>query len=565
MRLASTVFAVCSLSISSHAAESLDRAVVAFAAGDRTFVSWRLLAEDPPNAGFDVLVREDQAEPRKLNPQPITESCNYLDVAKRSAGATYLVRRSDAPSQTHPVNPLCRATEHPGRDILPFVRLNFQGDYPASKVAVGDLDGDGTYDYVIKQPAQVTDPGVWKKSEDTFKVEAYRSDGTFLWRKDLGWNIEQGIWYSPMVVYDFDGDGKAEVVLKTAPTDKDYRNETGRVLDGPEYCTVLDGLSGKELTRVDWIPRGNVKDWGDAVGNRASRHMLGMAYLDGKTPSLLVHRGTYTTMRVDAYNFVDKKLVPLWSWNGDQENPPVRGQGLHGIQVGDIDEDGRDEVILGSAALDDTGKFLWSTGLGHADACYIADLDPTRPGLEIMYGIEPRQRRNAICLVEARTGKIIWGCEHPTQHAHSQGLLADIDPENPGFEFYIGEKQLPERWMYSVRTGKLLATNDLGGLAPTPVYWNDGRTKLYVSRENLVRYKGDSVGRIQGRVLAMADVLGDWREELITSLPGELRVYYSNVPAASRRVCLMQDRSYRTAVAMQTSGYFYPPLVQKDP
>jgi len=276
-------------------------------------------------------------------------------------------------------------------------------------------------------------------------------------------------------------------------------------------------------------------------------------------------------MRVDAYQFNGKKLVKRWSWNGDDENPRVRGQGLHGIQASDIDDDGKDEVILGSAALDDNGKFLWSTGLGHADACYGGDLDPTRPGYEIMYGIEPRQQSNAICLVEARTGKLIWGCPHPTQHAHSQGLLADIDPQNPGLEFYIGEKQFPDRWMYSVRTGKLLSTADLGSLAPTPVYWNDGPIKLIVNRNTLSalgRGQGEvspTAPSFEGRVIALADVVGDWREELITSVPGELRIHVSPVPAASRRVCLMQDCSYRTAVAMQGSGYFYPPTVQSKP
>jgi hypothetical protein len=144
-------------------------------------------------------------------------------------------------------------------------------------------------------------------------------------------------------------------------------------------------------------------------------------------------------------------------------------------------------------------------------------------------------------------------------------LLADIDPQNPGLEFYIGEKQLPDRWMYSVRTGQLLSTADLGSLAPTPVYWNDGPIKLFVNRSQLVNYQGHSVGSLEGRVIAAADLVGDWREELITSVPGELRIHVSPVPAASRRVCLLQDRSYRVAVAMQGSGYFYPPVVQSKP
>ena len=104
-----------------------------------------------------------------------------------------------------------------------------QGDYSPDRVAVGDLNGDGKFDFVLKQPGGRVDPGVWRKSPETFKVEAYLNDGTFLWRKDLGWNIELGIWYSPMIVYDFDGDGKAEVALKTAPLEPDFRDEDGRV------------------------------------------------------------------------------------------------------------------------------------------------------------------------------------------------------------------------------------------------------------------------------------------------------------------------------------------------
>lgn len=542
-----------------HGAERLDRGVVAVPAPPGgTLVSWRFLRTDAPNAGFDLYGVDAAGKTEKLDPQPITNASCFL-VPPGKEYRDYQVRQGGVAEVSSGAASRCRMFTAGEGDVLPYYRVKFQGNYPASKVVVADLDGDGALDFVIKQPEQVTDPGVWHKSQATFKVEAYRSDGTFLWHKDLGWNIEQGIWYSPMVVCDLDGDGKAEVVVKTAPLDKDYRNDTGRVLDGPEWCSVLDGMTGAEICRVDWILRGKVSDWGDEVGNRASRHMLGVAWLDGKRPSLLVHRGTYTTMRLDVYNLVNKKLVPVWNWNGDDEKPRVRGQGLHGIQVADIDDDGRDEVILGSAALDDNGKLLWNTGLGHADACYVADIDPARPGLEIMYGIEPPHQSNAICLVEARTGKIIWGCAHATRHAHSQGLLADIDPENPGMEFYMGEKQFPDRWLYSARTGKLLATEDLGVLAPTPVFWLDGDLKLYVSRERLKQYRGKDFGRIQGRVLGSGDLFGDWREELLATVPGELRIYSTPVPAATRRVCFLQDRQYRTALAMQGSGYFYPP------
>lgn len=552
-------FAVATLLILWHgnvaqAAEQFDRGVVALATTyGHVYVGWRLLAADPPDVAFDVLrSAEAKGKWQKLNAAPISDSCNFADTSAAGRSWHYIVRPVSRTAKLPESAPERSAAEN-------FLRIKLQGNYVCDKLALADLNGDGKLDFVIKQPNQTTDPGVWRRSVDTFKAEAYLNDGTFLWRKDLGWNIEQGIWYSPMVVCDFDGDGKAEVALKTAPMDRDYRNEAGRVLDGPEYCSVLDGMTGEEIARVDWIARGNVSDWGDNTGNRASRHLIGMARLDGKTPSLLVLRGTYTTMRVDAYNLVNKKLKLLWSWNGNDEKPPVRGQGLHGLHAVDADDDGCDEILLGAAMLDHTGKALWNTGFGHPDACYVTDIDPSRPGLEIIYGIEPAHNSNGICLVEARTGKLIWGCQHPTTHVHSQGLFADIDPDNPGMEFYTGEKAFPDRWLYSARTGKLLSREDFGSLSPHALFWTDGPIKAYAVRDKILKYKGPQLAAIEGRVVGLADCLGDWREELITVVPGELHIYSTTIPATTRRVCLMQDRLYRTDVTMQSMGYFYPP------
>ncbi|MCS7338762.1 MAG: silent information regulator protein Sir2, partial [Verrucomicrobiae bacterium] len=485
--------------------------------------------------------------------------CNFVCRPPEKGLKYYYVRAVKPGTAWHSSSRPVRALKVKGEIACVTIRL--RGDYPFNKVGLGDLDGNGQLDFVIKQPAQVTDPGVWRPSVDTWKVEAYLGDGTFLWRKDLGWNIEQGVWWSPMIVYDLDGDGRAEVALKTAPTDKDYRNPAGRVLTGPEYCSVLDGLTGRELARVDWIPRGNVEDWGDSTGNRASRHLMGVAYLDGRRPSLIIARGTYTRMVVRAYNFAGGRLDLVWEWDGEKETTPVRGQGAHGMHAADVDGDGRDELVLGAAVLDDDGKLLWNLGQGHPDICYVADIDPARPGLEIAYGFEPAHWSNGICVVEARTGRLIWGAVHPTRHVHSQGLLADIDPANPGLELYAGEKYLPERWLYCARTGKLLGQPDLGSLAPNPVFWTDGQIKAYVNAGKLVTYSGQVLGPIEGRVVAVADCLGDWREELITSVPGELRIYTSTIPARTRRVCLLQDRLYRTDVAMGAMGYLYPPQV----
>lgn len=549
--LALTLFA----SLNGWAMERLDRGVVALPESNGSvYVGWRLLASDPANVTFDVY-RSDSADGRrqKLTAQPVSDSCNFVDTTAAGKRSFYFVqatgdgrRGSSPPAQT-------------GQGAGGFVRLKLQGNYRAQKVGLADFDGDGRLDYLVKQPDFNTDPyqqpGYWKKSEDTYKLEAYRHDGTFLWRYDMGWAIEEGIWYSPVVVYDLDGDGKAEVFCKGG--EGDPREPTGHVKSGPEYLVVLDGLTGEVRKRLPWPSREGFDDY-----NYYSRNLLGVAYLDGLRPHLIVERGTYKIIKVEAY---DPLLALKWSWEASGDHARHRGQGMHGMHAADVDEDGRDEVILGSSVLDDDGKPLWTTGKGHPDVCYVADIDPTRPGLEVFYGLETRQRSNAVCLVEARTGRVIWGNPEPTVHVHSQGMLGDIIAGHPGMECYAGEaKGGSNYWLYTA-SGKLLNHENLGTLSPHAVFWTAEPTKLLAIGGRLFKYPREQVARIEGRIVAIADCLGDWREEIITALDGEVRIYTTAIPAKTRRICLMQDRLYRTDVAMQTMGYFYPPQLGGTP
>jgi rhamnogalacturonan endolyase len=257
-------------------------------------------------------------------------------------------------------------------------------------------------------------------------------------------------------------------------------------------------------------------------------------------------------------------LEKVWSWDGDDETPKVRGQGMHGMHAADVDGDGREEVILGAAVIDDNGKALWNLQMGHPDVCYVTDVIPDNPGLEIAYGFETAQEKNGFSVVDAKTGKILWGCGHMTTHIHSQGLLADIDPTNPGMEFYGGEKFLKDRWVYSATDGKLLSREDFGTLAPNPIYWDDTYVKPYLTKDgDIMKYKGAKLSKIEGKVIAIADILGDWREEIITSVPGELRIYTTTIPSTRRHVWLMEDPIYRNDVALAAMGYLYPPQLTK--
>jgi rhamnogalacturonan endolyase len=432
------------------------------------------------------------------------------------------------------------------------LKIKLDGNYRAQKVGVADLDGDGAYEYLVKQHNFNTDPyqkpGYWKKSEDTYKLEAYDHTGKFMWRYDMGWAIEEGIWYSPIVVYDIDGNGRAEIYTKAG--EGDPRDGDGRVTHGPEYLVKLDPQTGKVVQKLPWPSREGFDDY-----NYFCRNFLGVAYLDGVRPHLIVERGTYKIIKVQAY---DPSLNLKWSWEASGQYESYRGQGAHGLHAADIDSDGRDELIIGSAVLDDNGKPLWNTRLGHPDAFYVADIDPSRPGLEIFYGIEPGRRSNAVCLVEAATGKILWGNPERTQHVHGQGMVGDIDPTHPGMECYVGEQNGSNYWLYTA-SGERLSNKSLGELAPKAVFWADSPTKVLVKRGKIEEYQGPQLGTIKGNIVAIADCVGDWREELITSIDGEIRIYTTTIPAKSRRICLMQDRQYRTAVAMQTMGYFYPP------
>ena len=574
-----------------RAAERLDRGMVALRTGETSvYLGWRFLADDPAGRVFNIYRSTAGGAPLKLNETPHVASTNFVDT-NAPAGPSHVwwikavaLPRGGAPQE----GPELGRIELPAATpVRPYLSLKLQDENTTfQKVALADLDGDGKLDFVIKQPSVGLDPGTPAFSPDTYKLEAYRHDGTFLWRKDLGWNLNLGIWWTPFVVWDFDGDGKAEVAVKTAPfaatresslAEKDGPAR-GFVIEGDEYCSILDGLTGEEITRVDWVERGDARDWGDNRGNRVNRNQMGLAYLDGKTPSLLVCRGTYTRMVVDAYNLKNRKLEKVWRWDGDQESPPIRGQGSHTLKVGDVDGDGRDEIVLGSVAIDDHGKALWNLGLGHPDILYLADIIPTRPGLEIAFGYEDRQDRNGICVVDARTGEIIWGHPYKTTHLHDQGMIGDFIPGVPGLELYAAEQDGTGKWIYSAATGHLLGEEDLGGLSPRPLWWDETTTKAYIpgrmfgaarggrgsgggfpaGPSAIMRYGAGKIGEFEGRLVSIADVVGDWREEIIVSVPGELRIYTTTIPTPRRRPALMQDPLYRKDVALQTMGYFYP-------
>jgi rhamnogalacturonan endolyase len=502
--------------------EKLNRGLVVVSKGDGSvYLSWRWIKDDDPKIAFNVY-RSIGGTPEKLNKTPIIATTDFIDATAPCSGkATYWVRTVDENMRESAVSEkvICDPNTAYSKGCLSIV---FQGDYTPSKIAVADLNGDGAYDFVIKQPGRGIDPGGRPDTRGTtYKLEAYLSDGTFLWQNDLGSGIEPGVWYSPYVVYDFDGDGKAEVAAKTGPAD--VRESDGRVRSGAEWCSILDGMTGKEQARADWPPRES--RYGDY--NRQNRNQMGIAYLDGKTPCLLVARGTYKLMVLDAYQYHDKTLKRLWHWEGDDETPVIRSQGAHFMQSADVDSDGRDEVVLGSAVIDDNGTCLWSAGLGHPDKAMVTDIDPAHPGMEIFYAIEPyRDDGMGICLLDARSGKTLWSVGQNTNHVGG-GFVADIDPSLPGLECWASDSNKgnrnadsatrPLRYLFSA-AGKLQAKDSAVPGDNGWLFWDGDLLRevitsggwFYDSGASVKKYGGTILTKgINGRTVMTADILGD--------------------------------------------------------
>lgn len=549
--------------------EQLDRGLSAVPAlqENAIYLSWRLLEDDPDDVSFYVY-RSANGKTQRLTKKPLTGTCDFTDINPAKGEAQYWV---------------C-ALDNKKKEISTSVKLNVDPNsltayrsiplrnksVKAGKIAVADLNGDGVYDYIVRTPDTNVDPGrPGNLQGDTYKIEAYLSDGTFLWSKDLGQGIEPGVWYSPFIAYDFNGDGKAEIALKTAPANA-TRNENGRVDSGEEYLSVWDGMTGEEIARVDWPKRT------DRLGNlvRQNRNQIGMAFLDGKTPYILACRGTYRAMFVDAWQLNGNKLEKAWSWDGDEENPVIRSQGSHNMICGDVDEDGRDEILLGSCMLDDNGTLLWSAGLGHPDKIYLTDIDPTRPGMEVFLCLEPwHDNGRGVCMVDAKAGEQIWNIGHKTYHV-GDGMVADIDPSKPGLECFASEDRKggsTDKYLLTAQ-GEYLGKNEEVPPCRNWVWWdgdllretfNERRSNGQPRRhsKNIIKWKGETLTTdIEGDILMIADLYGDWREEIVTAMPGEIRIYTTNIPAKDRRVTLMQDSLYRNYIAHRSMGYPQSPV-----
>ena len=615
--------------------EKLGRGVVAMrTSSTQVYVGWRMLGSDPENIGFK-LYRVASGATNVLNGgNLLTNTTDFVDAPPNLTVAnTYFVQPvtngvgqalsgtytliANAPVQQYISIPL---TQPPGGTEPASADGTDAGGpytYNANDCSVGDVDGDGEYEIILKwDPTNSKDNSQSGFTGDTY-LDCYKLNGTRLWRIDLGPNIRSGAHYMDFMVYDYDGDGKAEVMCRTAPGSRDglgnyvggaakwqnangprpafndtddYRTTgpngvNGYVLAGPEFLSVFNGQTGEELATATFYPKRDQDNnddnptatrintiWGDGYGNRLDRFLAGVAYVDGKQPSGIFCRGYYTRAFITAWDWRNGQLTRRWTFDSNDGNPAnlaYRGQGAHSLTIGDVDGDGKDEITYGACAIDDNGTGLYSTGLGHGDAEHLSDMDPLRPGQEVWMVHESPTEYGPTGLEfrDAKTGALIFGLDGQNSDI-GRGVAYDIDPRYRGYEMWGARGGLmsatgvqissthPSQENFCVWWDADPLRETLDGTTISKWDWTAGANNSILSPAGLSSNNGT-----KSTPCLSADILGDWREEVIwrTANNTALRIYTTTIPATNRLYTLMHDPQYRCAIAWQNTGYNQPP------
>lgn len=572
--------------------ERLGRGTVAVRLSpDTVMVSWRYLSSDPVRTVFNVY-----RDGLLVTPKPVAVSTQFYDYNPSRGKSVYEVR---------PVIDGCEKTSSGGKWTLPadapcgYVDIPLQqpepqtmpdGEvctYTANDASVGDLDGDGDFEIVLKwEPSNAKDNSHSGFTGTVF-LDAYELDGTRLWRIDLGRNIRAGAHYTQFMVYDLDGDGRAEVTAKAADGTVDGRGHTigdpsadyrvgaqepvegrkGYIASGPEFLTVFDGKTGAALQTVDYVPpRGRLEDWGDNYANRSERYLAAVAYLDGRHPSVVMCRGYYTRSVLAAFDWDGKRLTSRWVFDTDSARwASYAGQGNHNLRVADVDGDGCDEITYGSCAIDHDGTGLYNTGFGHGDALHLTAFDPSSDRLQVWDCHE--NKRDGSDFRDAATGKVIF--QLPAAKDVGRCMAADIDPTNYGVEMWSSASG-------GIRNikGEVVCAAPRGLPMNMAVWWDGDLLREMLDHETVSKYDWEAkacrpLATFDGcsfnngsksNPCLQGDILGDWREEVVvrTADNTALRVYVSPLPTPYRFHTFLEDRPYRLSIVTENVAYNQP-------
>jgi len=569
--------------------EFLDRGLVALGIKNGVFLSWRMVGSDNPDVGFNLYKNGT-----KLNTTPITSSTNYVDPSGLVSDlykVEAILPSGNEVSAEVTVWPYAPSIE-PGKTNVARLEIPIPAapgpGYFAGDMSVGDLDGDGKYELIFE----------WEPTghPDNAYLEAIDLTGKSLWRISCGPNTTyNGIAF---MVYDLDGDGKSEVACVTAPGTKDglgnYLSKgpaatdddsmiipriSGHLMEDPAYMTVFNGLTGAEMATINYpIPIGpretHEATWEDNYGKRAQSIKSAVLYDKDKGPLLVFCRGIYSKIAMGAYTWNGNDLKQEWVFDSDSLPEPLktlyRGEGNHGVTVGDVDGDGSDELMYGACAIDNDGKGLYATGRGHGDAHALGDLDPDRPGMEYF---QPHENATyGVSFRDAATGEIIWEILSPADVGRA--WAADITADNPGFEIsvvgdYIDNGKEDQSSVFDSKGNPL---NYSYNSYYQPVYF-DGDIQRELRNNTGIDdvnnggriltawyYGASTIHSTKQDANLVADILGDWREEVVFVKPDNSAfVLFSTwIPTEHKVYTLMHDPAYRMQVATQNIGYNQP-------
>ena len=588
-----------------YSGEKLSRGLIGIPTEEGMYFSWRMTLEDAAGLQFDLYRSSNGGAEVKLNKEPIDRTSDFLDrtvdytvdnrwTLKATTGEVATWTRLKGEERNPYLSiPICKPEDG---EIAgePFT-------YTANDCSVGDLDGDGEYEIILKwSPSNSKRPPQRGFTGNTY-LDAYKMDGRRLWRIDLGPNVRSGAATTNFLVFDFDGDGCAEICCKTGDgtvdglghrigdAQADWRTwdkkspTYGKIVNGPEYLTVFEGRTGKELDSKEYIPtRYPLDGWGgvggncgnDNTGGRSDRFTAGVAFLDGKTPSPIMVRGWYGRTVVAAWTFTNGALKHTWTFDSAAPGwETYSGMGNHSVTVADFDGDGCDEICVGAMTVDHDGKGLFTTGLRHGDALHAGRFIPSRQGMQV-FGVHENEGDNeivkrtpAVAMFDGATGEIIW--QDGLGQDAGRGVAADIDPRYDGAECWCnigglrrgdtGEiicNRKPDSCNFTIYWDADPLAELLDHVSISKWNWNAESTDLLLKAERVVSNNGT-----KGNPCLSGDILGDWREEVIwpSEDQTELRIYSTTIPAVDRRATWMNDRQYRLAIAWQNVAYNQPP------